>query len=99
MAVGTEYQQRANVDSIAAAFQQLTSPTGTGISEFIIWSVTFVLALLTALLATFKIPEIAGGLVTGAAPGGGVAGPAMGMAGAVKGGAITSKAVSKATGG
>lgn len=99
MAVGNEYQQRANVDSIAAAFQQLTSPTGTGISEFIIWSVTFVLALLTALLATFKIPEIAGGLVTGAAPGGGVAGSAMGMAGAVKGGAITSKAVSKAAGG
>jgi len=99
MAVGNEYQQRANVDSIAAAMQQLTSPTGTGISEFIIWSITFVLALLTALLATFKIPEIAGGLVTGAAPGGGVAGPAMGMAGAVKGGAITSKAVSKAAGG
>ena len=99
MAVGTEYQQRANVDSIAAAMQQLTSPTGTGIGEFIIWSITFVLALLTALLATFKIPEIAGGLVTGAAPGGGLAGPAMGVAGAVKGGAITSKAVSKAAGG
>ena len=99
MAVGNVYQDRANVDSIAAALQQLTSPTGTGIDEFIIWSITFVLALLTALLATFKIPEIAGGLVTGAAPGGGVGGPLMGMAGAVKGGAITTKAVSKAAGG
>ena len=99
IAVGNEYQQRANVDSIAAAIQQLTSPTGTGIDEFIIWSITFVLALLTALLATFKIPEIAGGLVTGTAPGGGVAGSAMSMAGAVKGGAITAKTVSKATGG
>ena len=99
MAVGDAYQERANVDSIAAALQQLTSVTGTGITEFIVWSITFLLALLTALLATFKIPEIAGGLVSGAAPGGGLAGSAMSMAGAVKGGAITAKAVSKATGG
>ena len=98
MAVGNVYQERANVDSIAAAMQQLTAPTGTGIGEFIVWSITFVIALLTALLATFKIPEIAGGLVTGAAPGGGLAGPAMGVAGALKGGAITTKAVSKAGG-
>ena len=99
MAVGTAYQERVNVDSIAAALQQLTSLTGTGITEFIVWSITFILALLTALLATFKIPELAGGLVTGTAPGGGLAGSAMGMAGAVKGGAITAKAVSKASGG
>ncbi len=99
MAVGNEYQQRANVDSIAAALQQLTSPTGTGIGEFIIWSITFVLAMLTALLATFKIPEIAGGLVTGQAPGGGVIGSAMGVAGAVKGGAAVSKVAGKAAGG
>lgn len=99
MAVGNEYQSRANVNSIAAALQQLSSPTGTGIGEFIIWSITFVLALLTALLATFKIPELAGGLVTGAAPGGSVAGKAASVAGAVKGGAITSKVVSKAAGG
>ena len=99
MAVGTAYQERANVDSIAAALQQLTSITGTGITEFIVWSITFILALLTALLATFKIPELAGGLVTGAAPGGGLTGSAMSMAGAVKGGAITAKSISKATGG
>ena len=99
MAVGNEYQSRANVNSIAAALQQLSSPTGTGIGEFIIWSITFVLALLTALLATFKIPELAGGLVTGAAPGGSVAGKAATVASAVKGGAITTKVVSKAAGG
>ena len=99
MAVGTEYQQRANVDSIAAAFQQLTSTTGTGIGEFIVWSITFVLALLTALLATFKVPEIAGGLVTGSAPGGGLSSHALGATGALKGGAITSKVASKAAGG
>ena len=98
MAVGNAYQQNAQVDSILAALQQLTSLTGTGIGEFIVWSITFVLALLTALLATFKIPELASGLVTGSAPGGGIAGTAMGMAGAVKGGAITAKAVSKAGG-
>ena len=99
MAVGNVYQDRANVNSIASALQQLTSPTGTGIGEFIIWSITFVLALLTALLATFKIPEIAGGLVTGAAPGGGVAGPLIGMASAAKGGAAVSKVAGKAAGG
>ena len=96
MAVGTEYQSRANVDSLAAAIQQLTSTTGTGFGEFIIWSITFILALLTALLATFKIPELAAGLVTGQPAGGGIAGPALSVAGAAKGGAIATKAVSKA---
>ena len=98
MAVGTEYQTRANVDSLAAAANQLVSPTGTGIGEFILWSITFVLALLTALLATFKIPELAAGLVTGQAAGGGIAGPALSVAGAAKGGAIATRAVSKAGG-
>ncbi len=99
MAVGTTYQDRANIDSIAAALQQLTSTTGTGIGEFIVWSITFVLALLTALLATFKIPEIAGGLVTGSAPAGGLIGSAMGVAGAVKGGVAVSKVAGKTAGG
>lgn len=98
MAVGSEYQTRANVDSIAAALQQLTSPVGTGIGEFIVWSITFILALLTSLLATFQIPAIAAGLVSGSAPGGGVGGYALRGAGAVKGGAITSKVVSKGAG-
>ncbi|MCY4588087.1 MAG: type IV secretion system protein [Bryobacterales bacterium] len=99
MAVGNVYQDRANVDSIAAALQQATSSTGTGLGEFIVWSITFVLALLTTLLATFKIPELAGGLVTGAAPGGSIAGQAIGMAGAAKGGAAVSKVTGKAAGG
>jgi len=80
----------------------LEDPATAGTSDiggFILWSITYVLALLTSLLATFKIPEIAGGLVSGAAPGGGIAGAAITAGAAVKGGAAVGKAAGKATGG
>ena len=66
---------------------------------FIVWTISYVLALLTALLATFKIPEIAGGLVSGSAASGGIAGTAMAAGAAVKGGAAVGKVAGKATGG
>ena len=97
MTVGDAYQANFNPDTVIAA---LSSPTAlaSGLFTSVVWFISYVLALLTCLLTTFKIPEIAGGLVTGAAPGGGVGGMALGAAGAVKGGAITSKVVSKGAG-
>ena len=98
MTVGDAYQNNADPEQILAA---LSDPTATawGLGEFIVWTISYVLALVTSLLATFKIPEIAGGLVSGAAPGGGVAGTAIAAGAAVKGGAAVGKVAGKATGG
>ena len=98
MTVGNAYQQNANPLNILAAADD---PAGgvTGIAGFIVWTISYVLALLTALLATFKIPEIAGGLVSGSAASGGIAGTAMAAGAAVKGGAAVGKVAGKATGG
>ena len=100
MAVGDAAQNAADVDQIIA---NLENPASSGTQRhhgpFILWSITYLLALLTALLATFKIPEIAGGLVSGAAPGGGVAGAAVAAGAAAKGGAAATKIAGKATGG
>ena len=99
MTMGDAAQNAADVDQIIANLEDPASSGRSDIGAFILWSITYLLALLTALLATFKIPEIAGGLVSGAAPGGGVAGTAIAAGAAVKGGAGAAKAAGKATGG
>ena len=98
MVIGDEYQANADPVAVLAA---LSDPAATAwdIVDFIAWTVSFVLALFTCLLATFKIPEIAGGLVSGSAPGGGVAGAAITTGAAVKGGAAATRIAGKATGG
>ena len=98
MVIGNEYQANADPVAVLAA---LSDPAATAwdIVDFIAWTVSFVLALFTCLLATFKIPEIAGGLVSGSAPGGGVAGAAITTGAAVKGGAAATRIAGKATGG
>ena len=99
MTMGDAAQNAADVDQIIANLEDPASSGRSDIGAFILWSITYLLALLTALLATFKIPEIAGGLVSGSAPGGGVAGTAIAAGAAVKGGAGAAKAAGKATGG
>ena len=99
MTMGDAAQNAADVDQIIANLENPASSGRSDIGAFILWSITYLLALLTALLATFKIPEIAGGLVSGSAPGGGVAGTAIAAGAAVKGGAGAAKAAGKATGG
>lgn len=98
MTVGTAYQTNANPDQILAALND-PAAAAWGLGEFIVWTVSYVLALVTSLLATFKIPELAAGLVSGAAPGGGVAGTAIAAGAAVKGGAAVGRVAGKATGG
>ena len=98
MTVGDRYQANFNPDQVIAALSD-PSTAATGLFDSVIWFISYVLALLTTLLATFKIPELAGGLVSGAAAGGGIAGTAIAAGAAVKGGAAASKVVGKATGG
>ena len=98
MTVGDRYQANFNPDQVIAALGSPTA-TATGLFDSVVWFISFVLALLTTLLATFKIPEIAGGLVSGAAAGGGIAGTAIAAGAAVKGGAAAAKVAGKASGG
>ncbi len=99
MTMGDTVADAANIDELIADLEDPATAGTSDIGGFILWSITYVLALLTSLLATFKIPEIAGGLVSGAAPGGGIAGTAITAGAAVKGGAAVGKAAGKATGG
>ena len=99
MTVGNAYVDNVNPDSLLAALENPLSTGIAGIGLALVWFISYVLALLTCLLTTFKIPEIAGGLVSGAAAGGGIAGTALAAGAAVKGGAAASKVVGKATGG
>lgn len=99
MTMGDAAQNAANVDAILADLENPETYSSSDITGFILWSISYLLALLTSLLATFKIPEIAGGLVSGSAPGGGVAGAAITAGAAVKGGAGAAKVAGKATGG
>ncbi|MCY4588944.1 MAG: type IV secretion system protein [Bryobacterales bacterium] len=98
MTVGDNYQANFNPDQVIAILGD-PNAAATGLFSSVIWFISYVLALLTCLLATFKIPEIAGGLVSGAAAGGGLAGTAIAAGAAVKGGAAASKIAGKATGG
>ena len=98
MEVGDRYQANFNPDEVIAALGD-PATAATGLFDSVVWLISFILALLTTLLATFKIPEIAGGLVSGAAAGGGIAGTAIAAGAAVKGGAAASKIAGKATGG
>ena len=99
MTMGDAVADAANIDVIIADLEDPATAGTSDIGGFILWSITYVLALLTSLLATFKIPEIAGGLISGAAPGGGIAGAAITAGAAVKGGAAVGKVAGKATGG
>ena len=99
MTMGDVVENTANIEEIIADLEDPTTAGTSDIGGFILWSITYVLALLTSLLATFKIPEIAGGLVSGSAPGGGIAGAAITAGAAVKGGAAVGKVAGKATGG
>ena len=99
MTLGDAAQNAANFEAILADLEDPSTYSSSDIGAFILWSITYVLALLTSLLATFKIPEIAGGLVSGAAPSGGIAGAAITAGAAVKGGAAVGKVAGKATGG
>ena len=99
MTMGDAAQNAADVDQIIANLEDPASSSRSDLGPFILWSISYLLALITSLLTTFKIPEIAGGLVSGAAPGGGVAGTAIAAGAAVKGGAGVAKAAGKATGG
>ena len=99
MTMGDVVAEAANIDEIIADLEDPATAGTSDIGGFLMWSITYVLALLTSLLATFKIPEIAGGLVSGAAPSGGIAGAAITAGAAVKGGAAVGKVAGKATGG
>ncbi len=99
MTMGDVVADAANIDEIIADLEDPATAGTSDIGGFILWSITYVLALLTSLLATFKIPEIAGGLVSGSAPGGGIAGAAITAGAAVKGGAAVGRVAGKATGG
>ena len=99
MTVGTAYQENVNPDAILAAINDPLSTGVSGIGLALVWFISYVLALLTALLTTLKIPEIAGGLVSGAAGGGGVGGMAMTAAAAAKGGGAVAKVAGKTAGG
>ena len=99
MTIGDAAQNAADIDLIIADLENPATSSTSDIGPFILWAITYLLALLTSLLATFKIPEIAGGLVSGAAPGGGVAGTAIAAGAALKGGAAVGKVAGKATGG
>ncbi|MCY4585582.1 MAG: type IV secretion system protein [Bryobacterales bacterium] len=98
MTTGDRFQNNFNPDQVIAALGD-SNALSTGLFSSVVWFISYVLALLTCLLATFKIPEIAGGLVSGAAAGGGLAGTAIAAGAAVKGGAAASKIAGKATGG
>ena len=98
MTVGDAYLNNVNPDAIIAALSDPTA-AATGLFDAVVWYISYVLALLTCLLTTFKIPEIAGGLVSGAAAGGGIAGTAIAAGAAVKGGAAAAKVAGKAAGG
>ena len=98
MTVGDAYQENADVDGILAAVSDPAAAV-TGLGGFIVWTISYVLALLTCLLTTIKIPELAGGLVSGNAPGGGIAGAAITAGAALKGGAAATRVAGKATGG
>ena len=99
MTVGNEYQANANPDQILAALDDPASTGAYGVAEALVWFISYILALVTALLSTIKIPEIAGGLVSGSAPGGGVGGMAMTAAVAAKGGGAAAKVAGKSAGG
>ena len=99
MTVGTTYQENVNPDAILAAINDPLSTGVSGIGQALVWFISYVLALLTALLTTLKIPEIAAGLVSGAAGGGGVGGMAMTAAAAAKGGGAVAKVAGKTAGG
>ena len=99
MTIGDTARNATNVEAMLADLEDPATYSTSDIGPFILWSITYLLALLTCLLATFKIPEIAGGLVSGAAPGGGIAGTAIAAGAAVKGGAAVGKVAGKATGG
>ena len=99
MTMGDVVQNTANIEEILADLEDPSTAGTSDIGGFILWTITYILALLTSLVATFKIPEIAGGLVSGAAPGGGIAGAAITAGAAVKGGAAAGKVAGKATGG
>ncbi|MDE0389699.1 MAG: type IV secretion system protein [Rhodospirillales bacterium] len=98
MVMGDAYQSNANPDEILAALSD-PAAAASGLGAFIVWTISYFLALLTALLASFKIPEIAASLVSGSAAGGGVAGAAVTAGAAVKGGAAAGRVAGKATGG
>ncbi len=97
MTVGTAYQNNVSPDRLLAAINDPLSTGVSGIGQALVWSISYLLALLTALLATFKIPEIAGGLVSGAGGGGGIAGAALTAGAAVKGGPAAAKIAGQAT--
>ena len=99
MTVGTAYQENVNPDAMLAAIADPFSTGVSGIGQALVWFISYVLALLTALLTTLKIPEIAAGLVSGAAGGGGVGGMAMTAAAAAKGGGAVAKVAGKTAGG
>ena len=97
MTMGDAVQNAADIDAIIADLEDPATAPTSDIGGFIVWSISYVLALLTALLATIKIPEIAGGLVSGNAPGGGIAGAAITAGAALKGGAVATRIAGKAT--
>ena len=99
MTIGDTARNATNVEAMLADLEDPATYGTSDIGPFILWSITYLLTLLTCLLATFKIPEIAGGLVSGSAPGGGIAGTVIAAGAAVKGGAAVGKAAGKATGG
>ena len=99
MTVGTAYQENVNPDAMLAAINDPLSTGVSGIGLALVWFISYLLALLTALLTTLKIPEIAAGLVSGAAGGGGVGGMAMTAAAAAKGGGAVAKGAGKTAGG
>ncbi len=99
MTMGDAVQNAANIEAVLADLENPATYSTSDIGPFLAWSISYILALLTSLIATFKIPEIAGGLVSGSAPGGGIAGAAITAGAAVKGGATASKVAGKATGG
>ena len=98
MTVGDAYQQNADPEAILAALGDPASTGVSGVGQALVWFISYVLALLTALLATLKIPEIAGGLVSGAAPGGGGVGAGV-TAAAAKAGPAAARTAGKAAGG
>ena len=99
MTVGTAYQENVNPDAMLAAIADPLSTGVSGLGQALVWFISYLLALLTALLTTLKIPEIAAGLVSGAAGGGGVGGMAMTAAAAAKGGGAVAKVAGKTAGG
>ena len=56
MTVGDRYQDNFNPDQVIATLGSPTA-TATGLFDSVVWFISFVLALLTTLLATFKNPR------------------------------------------